>query len=143
MATTTKKSFKKSSFFLNCPVFTPTPPLLMARPLVEDFFLRLPICMHDYSISIFCFLQCSVQFSISFPEDFISLEQLQKCNLSETYKMRQFLSFNVYFRVYNIHYHISEMIPVALPQHRAVPVPSSKNSTQYSYNNIMYLLCPV
>ena len=38
---TLEKKIQKSFFFLNGPAFTP-PPLLMARPLREELFLRLP-----------------------------------------------------------------------------------------------------
>ena len=37
-----KKIFKKIFFSLMARPFPPPPPLLMARPLVEDYFLRLP-----------------------------------------------------------------------------------------------------
>ena len=37
-----KKRLKKSSFFHNGPAFTPHP-LLMAWPLAEELFLRLPL----------------------------------------------------------------------------------------------------
>ena len=47
-----KIRFQKSFFFLNGPDFYPTP-LLMARPLREEFFLRLPLATFIFESALF------------------------------------------------------------------------------------------
>jgi hypothetical protein len=45
---------KKSSFFLNGPAFTlPPPPLLMARPLEEDFFFAASLTYQPFNRNVF------------------------------------------------------------------------------------------
>ena len=42
-----KKGLNKKYFFFNGRPFTP-PPLLMARPLREELFFRLPLVVHEF-----------------------------------------------------------------------------------------------
>ena len=97
-----KKKIKKSSFFLNGPAFTHPPPLLMTRPLAEDFFLRLPLSrvgskQINYanvldevnSIQDIGTIHYSVNYSI-FIILYLKLLEINQCKSSEIHTKRRY-----------------------------------------------------